>query len=96
MNRDRIKGEDVRMHERIEFDQACRVVFEDGSEADARVVDLSLSGAGLTINPKPPIGSDITIGRMKGTVIRHIPNGVAVRFFSLQSSHNLITDRLRR
>lgn len=49
----------------------------------ARIIDLSISGAGVAIEKQPAIGSRVVVGSRPGTVVRHLPNGIAVQFLRL-------------
>ena len=95
-NRHRLRPEDLRAHERVEMDQEGRCVMPDGKEAACRVLDLSLSGAALAVEHKPVVGADISIGRMRGRVVRHIPGGVAIKFLTVQTSHQSVLPSLKR
>jgi hypothetical protein len=65
------------------------VTLPDGREYKARVIDLSMSGAGLALDVKPPLGSQITVGKLRATVVRHSDEGVAVEFATLQTAATL-------
>lgn len=95
-NRHWLKAEDLRAHERVELDREARCVFADGSEQACRVVDLSLSGAAIAIAPRPGLGAEVVIGRMRGRVVRHLPNGVAIQFLDLALSHSGAAEKLTR
>lgn len=95
-NRHRLHPEDLRAHERVEIDQDSRCVMPDGKEAACRVLDLSLSGAALAVEHKLVVGADISIGRMRGRVVRHIPGGVAIKFLTAQTSHQSALAGLKR
>lgn len=51
-----------------------------GHEQPCEVIDISLSGAGLRSAMKPSIGSPVTLGRMRGRVVRHLDDGFAIEF----------------
>ncbi len=93
-NRHLLSAEDMRRHERIAVDRETVCVLADGKRLPCRVVDLSLSGAAVEIGPKPPVGTDVLIGRMRGEVIRHFPQGVGVRFLDLALSHATVRERI--
>ncbi len=95
-NRHRLRDEALRGHERVEHDQESFCRMPDGSEIPCRVVDLSLSGAAISIDPAPAVGTEIVLGRMLGRVVRHVPNGVAIQFVQKASSHGGLTERLMR
>jgi hypothetical protein len=65
------------------------LTLEDGSRYSCRIMDLSLSGAAVDVEARPPIGSAIQLGNMRGRVVRHFMEGVAIEFLSLQSRETL-------
>lgn len=93
-NRHRLREEDLRRHERAEADHETRCILPDGVETPCRVIDLSLSGAAIALDPRPELGAEIVIGRMQGQVVRHIPQGVAVRFLAAASSRTAAIERV--
>ncbi|MNL87211.1 hypothetical protein D3C87_2162610 [compost metagenome] len=52
-------------------------------------MDLSLSGAAVDIDIRPPIGMPVRLGSMRGRVVRHFQEGVAIEFLTLQSREAL-------
>ena len=54
--------------------------LENGGYATCRVLDVSISGASIEIANRPDIGSQIEIGAMRGRVVRHHEDGVAIEF----------------
>jgi hypothetical protein len=93
-NRHRLRPEDLRTHERTELDRQTCCVLPDGSERLCRVIDLSLTGAALSIKQRPPIGEIVVIGRIQGKVVRHTPEGIAIRFLTIAPSHRVAAERL--
>ena len=85
-NRHRLRDEDLRGHERKEVDQEGRCTLPDGTDVPCRVIDLSLTGAALALEPRPAVGAELSIGRMRGRVVRHIPGGVAIRYLKAATS----------
>ncbi len=72
-----------RRHTRYEPRQtSARIVFAGGREQSCEVIDISLSGAGLRARARPSIGSPVTLGRMKGRVVRHFDGGFAIEFLT--------------
>jgi hypothetical protein len=53
------------------------------------VLDVSLSGAAVAVEARPPIGSMVTVGRTAARVVRHIENGLAVEFTRQQNREEL-------
>lgn len=62
----------------------------DGRQYRCRIVDLSLSGAAIEIEVKPAIGLPVTLGTMRGRVVRHFEDGIAIEFATLQREDTLI------
>lgn len=93
-NRHRLREEDLRVHERTEIDHETRCILPDGADMPCRVIDLSLTGAAIAIAKRIPIGTEIAVGRMQGRVVRHIPQGIAVRFLTAASSQTAAAERL--
>ena len=65
------------------------IALPDGREYRAKVLDMSLSGAAVAMDVKPPIGSPLMIGKLRGSVVRHSEEGVAVEFATLQTASSL-------
>jgi hypothetical protein len=66
----------------------ARLVLPNGNNVTCRVIDLSESGAAVSIAPelRPVVGSMVTIGKAQGRVVRHIEDGFAIEFTRLQHS----------
>ena len=89
-NRHELDLPEDRRHERIHpANPAVALVFEDGRRMEARILDLSLSGAAVKTPIRPPIGSRITVGPIQGRVVRHLEEGLAVEFAVVQDRDNL-------
>jgi c-di-GMP-binding flagellar brake protein YcgR len=89
-NRHELKLPEDRRHERIVPRQrAAEVRLEDGRTYRARIVDLSLSGAAIEIDVRPAIGTVLWLGNMRGRVVRHFEEGVAVEFAVVQNRDSL-------
>jgi len=56
---------------------------------NCRVIDVSLSGASVACAVKPPAGTVVILGRMRGRVVRHHDQGVALQFVELQDPDSL-------
>ncbi|EYR80960.1 MULTISPECIES: PilZ domain-containing protein [unclassified Shinella] len=63
--------------------------LDDGRRYPCRIIDLSLSGAAVDIDVRPALGTPIQLGNMKGRVVRHFQEGVAIEFSSVQSKEAL-------
>ena len=53
---------------------------ENGETAGFDVIDISLTGAALRTRSRPVVGEVVTIGNVKGRVVRYIEDGFAVEF----------------
>jgi PilZ domain len=66
----------------------ARLILPNGNNVTCRVIDLSESGAAISIAPelRPVVGSMVTIGKAQGRVVRHIEDGFAIEFTRVQHS----------
>ncbi len=75
-----------RRHERIvPRNPFSHVILPDGREIRCRIIDVSLSGAAVAVDIRPPLGAAVTLGRMRARVVRHFEDGIALEFAALQS-----------
>ena len=65
------------------------LTLADGTVHSCFVVDASLSGAAVATEIRPPVGTPLGIGACIGRVIRHTPEGFAVKFVKQQSRDEL-------
>ncbi|WP_421694889.1 PilZ domain-containing protein [Aestuariivirga sp.] len=63
-------------------DGTARITLPGGREMLCEVQDISLSGAGIKSPTLPSIGSPVTLGRMRGRVVRHLDGGFAIEFLT--------------
>lgn len=79
-----------RRHDRVvPRDPTSDLVLEDGRKYPCKIIDLSMSGAAVKSEVKPAIGSIATLGSMRGRVVRHFDDGVALEFFAVQKKESL-------
>jgi c-di-GMP-binding flagellar brake protein YcgR len=79
-----------RRHERIAPRNPAGVLsLEDGRQYRCRIIDLSLSGAAVEIGVRPAIGTQVTLGNMRGQVVRHFDDGIAIEFAVVQRRESL-------
>lgn len=82
-NKDSISNIEDRRHERQEPEPehtSSHIILPDGRSYECQIVDISISGAALTAPICPDIHTHVTLGKMKGKVVRHLDNGFAVEF----------------
>jgi hypothetical protein len=60
--------------------EGSMLTLSDGRTAPCRIVDMSLGGANVATELRAPIGMNVSIGRMKGRIVRHTDEGVAIEF----------------
>ncbi|RFC64840.1 PilZ domain-containing protein [Mesorhizobium denitrificans] len=79
-----------RRHERVAPRNPFSALhMEDGRTYECRIIDLSLSGAGIEIDVRPALGSQVVLGTMRGTVVRHFEEGIAIEFSAVQEQDTL-------
>mgnify|MGYP000504202396 CR=1 FL=1 len=89
-NRHELNLPEDRRHDRVAPRiTATTVTLPDGREYRARVIDLSLSGAALSMDVEPPIDSPLMVGKLRAQVVRHTEDGFAVEFATLQTADSL-------
>jgi hypothetical protein len=76
--------EDRRHGRIVPRDPASRLIMPNGVNLTCRVIDMSLSGAGIATDQRPPIGALVTLGKVPGRVVRYLEDGFAVEFTRLQ------------
>jgi c-di-GMP-binding flagellar brake protein YcgR len=89
-NRHELDLPEDRRHERVAPRNPMTVLgMADGRQYECRIVDLSLSGGAVEIDVKPALGSQVTLGTMRGQVVRHFEDGIAIEFAVLQRAETL-------
>lgn len=92
-NRHELDLPEDRRHERVSPRNPITVVkLDDGREYPCRIIDLSLSGAAIEIDVKPALDVQVTLGSMRGRVVRHFEDGVAIEFAVLQREETLAAE----
>ena len=90
INRDEQRGIDARRHERIVVpDRLSMLKLENGTEIECRVENVSLSGASVATTARPPVGSELMLGRLRSLVVRHHENGLGLAFVDIQEPEAL-------
>jgi hypothetical protein len=76
--------ENLRGYRRIVLDVPdVELSLPDGRKADARIRDVSRSGAAVRSGVAPEIGTLVTLGSTRGKVVRLLDDGFAVQFLRL-------------
>lgn len=76
---------DQRRHKRImPRNPQSSLILADGSQLTCFVIDMSASGAAVSADILPDIGTPLALGRAVGRVVRHLKPGFAIRFVEPQ------------
>ena len=68
------------------------LTLADGARHECFIMDMSVSGAAVSAELQPPIGTPLALGAGVGRVVRLLPNGFAIKFVEPQGRQEL--DRL--
>jgi c-di-GMP-binding flagellar brake protein YcgR len=89
-NRDILNLPEDRRHDRIVPRNPIAVLsLEDGSKMTCRIIDLSLSGAAIGAENRPPLRSLVMLGRIQARVVRNLEDGFALEFVHQQMIETL-------
>ncbi|MGL4489772.1 MAG: PilZ domain-containing protein [Rhizobiaceae bacterium] len=89
-NRHELDLPEDRRHDRVSPSNPMTVLtLNDGRQYQCRIVDLSLSGGAVEIEVKPALGTQVTLGTMRGQIVRHFEDGIAIEFAVLQKEETL-------
>ncbi|WP_099866498.1 PilZ domain-containing protein [Pararhizobium haloflavum] len=81
-----------RRHERYApRNPRAEISLDDGRRYACRIIDLSLSGAAVEIEVRPALGTPVVLGTMRGRVVRHFQEGIALEFIRIQPAEALRT-----
>jgi hypothetical protein len=86
INRSELTGEDERKHERVvPNNRESMMKLDEGIVIPVRVIDVSISGASIGTEARPPIGQEIILGKLRAVVVRYHTHGIGVRFRDIQN-----------
>jgi hypothetical protein len=63
---------------------SARLIMPNGTKIGVRIIDISLSGAGIGTDERPEIGGYVTIGKIPDRVVRRLEAGFGIEFTRLQ------------
>jgi hypothetical protein len=90
INRESLGLTEERGHERAApRNPLAKLILPNGEVQNCRIIDVSVSGASIAIDVKPPIGTVVLLARIRGEIVRHHEKGVAIKFASLQDPDSL-------
>ena len=80
-NRDILNLPEDRRHDRIvPRNPIALLTLEDGSKMTCRIIDLSMSGAAIAAENRPPLKSLVMLGKVQSRVVRNLEEGFALEF----------------
>lgn len=86
-NKELLNLPEDRRHERQAVENPySKIIMPDEREYDCTVLDISLSGAAVRTNVRPAVGSMVHLGNMRARVVRHLDDGIALEFASVQKT----------
>lgn len=81
---------DARRHPRfVPKSPHSTLTLANGAVHGCLIIDVSLSGVAVSAAIQPTVGTPLAIGACVGRVVRHFPNGFAVKFVQEQSREEL-------
>ncbi|MCB1694370.1 MAG: PilZ domain-containing protein [Hyphomicrobiaceae bacterium] len=85
VNRHELEDAEARKHDRIlPVRNTNTLKLSDEITLQAQIIDVSLSGANVATEARPPLGSEVLLGKVRAEVVRHHERGIAVRFIQVQ------------
>jgi PilZ domain-containing protein len=66
-----------------------QLVLGDGTRLTCLVIDMSAGGAAVSADVVPELGAPLAVGKAIGFVVRHLPEGFAVRFIDVLDPNRL-------
>src|SRR5258705_11046505 len=89
-NRDILTLPEDRRHDRIiPRNPIAMLTLEDGTKMTCRIIDMSLSGAAIAAENRPPLKSMIMLGKVQARVVRNLEEGFALEFVHEQPAETL-------
>lgn len=94
INRHELAGQAIeRRHERFGIKQRISTLkLDDDIVIECRILDVSLSGASVGTEARPPIGHIVTVGKQLAKVMRYHDQGIGVQFIEPQEREVLERD----
>jgi len=77
--------EDRRHGREAPTNSSTKVTLDNGQELNAKILDMSLSGAALSFDVKVEIGTLLMVGKIRSRVVRVFEEGVAVEFAKVRA-----------
>jgi hypothetical protein len=85
INRHELNAVDRRRHDRaIPRNPTSSLSLETGAVLPCQIIDVSIAGASVATHARPPLDSEVVLGKLRSRVVRHHDQGIAVRFLDIQ------------
>src|SRR5262249_56731888 len=81
--------EDRRQDRMVPRNRSAVLPLDDGTKMTCRIIDLSLSGAAIAAETRPPLKSHVMLGRVQARVVRNLEDGFALEFVHEQLADTL-------
>jgi hypothetical protein len=89
-NREILNLPEDRRHDRIvPRNPIAMLTLEDGTKMTCRIIDMSLSGAAIAGENRPPLQSHVLLGKVQAQVVRNLEDGFALEFVHEQHLETL-------
>ena len=89
-NRDILNLPEDRRHDRIvPRNPIALLTLQDGSKMTCRIIDMSMSGAAIAAENRPPLKSLVLLGKVQARVVRNLEEGFALEFVHEQLAETL-------
>ena len=85
LNRHLLTGIDERRHERIVPRNGTSSLKIGDTLVPCQILDVSISGAAINTDARPPLGEEVLLGKLRARVVRHHNNGIGVQFLDIQA-----------
>src|ERR1700755_756822 len=88
--RDKLTLPEDRRHDRIvPRNPIALLTLEDGTKMTCRIIDMSMSGAAIAAENRPPLKSQVLLGKGGARVVRSLEEGFALEFMHEQLAETL-------
>jgi hypothetical protein len=84
--------EDCRRDRIVPRNPIAILTLEDGSKMTCRIIDMSLSGAAIAAETRPPLGSLVMLGPVQARVVRNLDDGFGIEFVHEQMAEACVED----
>lgn len=90
INRHELSSAEDRRHERIAVAHKLTTLkLAEGIVVEARLLDISISGASIGTTARPEKGAEVVVGKLRARVMRHHDQGIGVQFVDTQDAEAL-------